>query len=135
LLTFTARDGQGGEATATITLTVERRPLTVLSVSDSPDPFSPSAGQTTAIRFALSEPATVSLAIYNSAGLRVGTPLSSRWMAGASYAIPWDGKDGSKPTRLPLPPGVYTYKLWSIDAAGQRHVAPYPAIGTVSIVP
>jgi hypothetical protein len=68
-----------------------------------PNPFNP----TTAISFAVPEPARVSLVVYNVLGQRVATLVDAVLQPGY-YAHNWDGR--SRNGRA-LPSGLYFYRL------------------------
>ncbi len=122
-------DGWTTSVSRTGTVRVDTTVPTVTGFGDSPDPFKPSTGQTTTIRFTLSEPATVSLKVYNSAGTLVRTLLNNILRTTLSNSVVWNGKNGSGAL---VPAGVYTYKLWVDDPAGNR-ASPYPRTGTVTV--
>lgn len=69
-----------------------------------PNPFNPS----TEIVFSLSEPANVSLAVYDLSGRRVRSLLREDTRPAGEYRVTWDGKDA---TGQALPTGVYFYRL------------------------
>jgi hypothetical protein len=122
-------DAGGCCAEAAGTVVVDTvRPI-VSNVGDSPDSFSPRLGQITTISFTISEPVYVTLRIYNSAGILVATLLSNSLQPAGSPSVMWTGKIRGVSVKT----GMYTYRLWSWDAAGHRHASPYPAIGTIAV--
>lgn len=124
-----ARDIGGSQTDGHTTVTVDTTPPVLIVLEDGPDPFLPSIGQGTTIRFSLSEPAFVTMKLYNSAGGLVRTFLSQVYVTGTvTHTVIWDGRV----RRATAPPGLYTYKLWIWDAAGHRAAAPYPALGTIT---
>jgi hypothetical protein len=72
-----------------------------------PNPFR----TTTTIRYALKEPARVTLKVYNALGREVRT-LASGVQAGGFRSVVWDGRDDAG---AELPSGTYFYKLRAGD--------------------
>lgn len=101
----------------------------ISNLTDSPDPFRPSIGQTTIISFTISEPSYATLRIYNSSGSLVRTLLSGSYRTTLNNSVVWNGKNGSG---ILVSSGVYTYMLWVWDPA-QNKASPYPAKGTVTV--
>ena len=127
--TVTVTDAGGSVASGSTQVTKDSLAPTVSGLSDSPDPFRPSTGQTTAIRYTLSEPATVSLRIYNSGGTLVRTLVSDVYQTILSNQAVWNGRNDSNAL---VPAGTYTYRLWVEDRALNR-TSPYPLSGTVRV--
>ncbi|MBI3330703.1 MAG: hypothetical protein HYZ96_01165 [Candidatus Omnitrophica bacterium] len=126
---LTGTDVGGSTASRSSTVTVDTTAPAISNLSDAPDPFRPSLGQSTTISFTLSEPALVTLKVYNSAGKLIRTLLSNALKTTPSNSVVWNGRNQSG---VLVPPGVYTYKLWVSDKAGNR-ASPYPTAGTVAI--
>jgi len=78
-------------------------PATHQLYQNYPNPFNPS----TQIPFDLSEPAHVSVEIYNARGQRVKTLIDQRQAAGA-YLVEWDGRNKAN---VPASAGLYFYRL------------------------
>ena len=118
-IVYSANDASGNSATSSDTVWVphdrRRRKKTLPStrmdiIPDSyrlfqnhPNPFNPA----TTIRYALSEPAKTTLAIYNITGDKIVTLVDQKQPAG-NYRIEWDGKDASG---SPVASGVYFYRI------------------------
>lgn len=75
-----------------------------------PNPFNP----TTAIRFDLSEPAYVSLRIYDASGQLVRILLNGKLGASGRHETLWRGRDESNRA---VAPGIYFYQLTTGDYA------------------
>ncbi len=121
-------DVGGSSAQKSRTVAIDTGAPAFSGLSDAPDPFRPSTGQTTTISWTMSEKAKVTLKVYTSTGSSVRTLMSSTKSAGALSAV-WDGRNASG---VLMAPGVYTYKLSIEDPAGNR-ASPYPAVGTVTV--
>lgn len=80
----------------------------------SPNP----TGGSTLIRFSISSSGPVDLCIFDIAGRRVRTLMSSQVPPG-SYVIPWDGRDDSG---THLPSGIYFYRLNAMSFESSRRV-------------
>jgi len=78
-------------------------PQSTTLAQNYPNPFNSS----TVIRFALPEPQSVELAVYNLTGQRVATLTEGVREAG-TYAVGWDGRDDDGRA---LASGVYLYRL------------------------
>jgi hypothetical protein len=74
----------------------------------APNPFNPR----TELRFALPEPATVSLRVYDIKGGLVRTLVAGAHHAAGEHAVAWDGRDD---TGRAAASGVYVVRL---DAGG-----------------
>lgn len=121
-------------STKPVAVTLDRTPPTISSISDTPDPFYPRKRDgykdNSIIRFNVSEPATVKIDIFNSAGKVVRT-LNSSKPAGSS-TMSWDGNVSSayaKANDVPLlaAEGTYHYRITATDRAGNATVsAKYP---------
>jgi hypothetical protein len=66
----------------------------------------------TGLAFALAEPATVQLEIFDCAGRRVAAPVATR-LAGGEQRLAWDGRDAAGRA---LPAGLYLYRLEAGEA-------------------
>ena len=109
--------------------TVDTHPPSLTNLSDAPDPFKNHLGETTKIRYALSEKSNVTIKIFNSAGVLVRTLFSNvSKPAGANTSI-WNGKNDA--CKL-VSSGTYTYKIFAADIAGNK-ASRYPATGTVRV--
>lgn len=64
------------------------------------------------IRFALAQPAPVSIAIYNILGQKIATLSEQQLLAAGQHSIRWNGRDGSGRA---VPQGVYFYRLQAGD--------------------
>lgn len=111
--TLSGTDTGGNQAIKSGTVKVDTVKPILSNVTDSPDPFQPSIGQTTTISFNLSESATVNLQAVTSTGTIV-TEGSAGFNSGTRTVV-WDGKDA---TGQVVAPNVYTYKLQASDNAG-----------------
>lgn len=127
--TVTATDPGGSTASGSAQMTKDSKVPVVSGFGDSPDPFRPSTGQITTISYTLSEPATVSLKVYNSAGTLVRTLVSNVLQTTLGNQVVWNGRNDSN---VIVPAGTYTYKLWVEDRALNR-TATYPRSGTVRV--
>lgn len=90
-------------ATAVATEQVAGKPQAFSLAQNSPNPFNPE----TEIRYAVSEPGSVQITIYNSLGQLVRRLVDAQHATG-EYAANWDGRDndGAK-----LTAGVYVYTM------------------------
>jgi glucuronoarabinoxylan endo-1,4-beta-xylanase len=77
---------------------VERKPSSSTLVESYPNPFN----STTTIRYSLSEPADVTLRIFNMLGEEVATLVSTRMESG-SHTVRWDATG--------QPSGMYFFRL------------------------
>lgn len=127
--TVTVTDAGGSVASGSTQVIKDSLVPSVSGFGDSPDPFRPSTGQTTTIRYTLSEPATVSLKIYNSGGTLVRTLVSDVFQTTLTNQLVWNGRNDSN---VIVPAGTYSYKLWVEDRALNRTVI-YPRSGTVRV--
>jgi flagellar hook assembly protein FlgD len=126
----TATDVGGSTTWGSSQVTVDTVVPVVSGLGDNPDPFRPSTAQTTTISFSLSEPAYVTLQVYNSSGTLVRTLLSNSYKTTLSNNVVWNGKSNSGTL---VPAGTYTYKLLVEDKA-QNRSTPYPISGTVTSI-
>jgi len=101
----------------------------LINLQDSPDPFQPARGQSAAFAFRLSEPAYVTIKVYNTKGTLVRTLHASTYFNQLVNVIPWNGKNASGAI---VPAGQYIYKVWVWDQGGNRAI-PYPAAGSVTV--
>jgi hypothetical protein len=81
------------------------QPKTATLDNNSPNPFNPA----TRIDFSLTQPERVTIEVFNALGQKVTTLLDEYRLAG-KHSVIWDGKDD---TEMPVPSGVYFYKLTS----------------------
>lgn len=77
--------------------------------------FDPAKHETARIRFNLSEPAEVALAIYDGRDHQVVRQEAGR-LDGGDQALTWDGKDAAG---VPVPAEAYTYTLTARNAKGR----------------
>lgn len=77
--------------------------------------FDPAKQETVSIRFNLSEPADVTLAIYDGRDHQVAREEVGR-LGGGDQVLTWDGKDA---TGTPVPPEAYAYTLTARNAKGE----------------
>ena len=83
--------------------------------ANHPNPFNP----TTVIPYDLAEQSELTLTIYDMLGREVRT-WSRRESAGHKSVV-WDGKDKNN---LPVPSGVYVYRLEAVSRqSGQRFIS------------
>lgn len=68
------------------------------------------------IRFSISEPAQITLHIYDARGYLMRSVGGEELLQAGSHAVEWDGKDDAGRA---LPPGAYHYTIEGIDAAGK----------------
>ena len=104
-------------------------PPTITKVSDGPDPFTPSreTRRFAKISFTLSDPADVTVRIFNRDGRQVRTLLNGESLSGARHSVRWNGRNDD---RRVLRPGRYEYRIRAVDAAGNKS----PVVkGTVSV--
>lgn len=129
IYTLNGTDVGASQASVSGTVRLDTVAPVLSGLSDSPDPFNPRAGQNTTISFVLSESSYVALRIYSASGILVRTLLNNSLKPAGSQSAIWDGKNGSG---VLVPVGVYTYKVWVEDRAGNR-ASPYPATETVTV--
>lgn len=77
--------------------------------------FDPAKNETASIRFNLSEPADVALAIYDGRDHQV-YQQAAKALGGGDHALTWNGRDQAA---KPVPPEAYTYTLTAKNAKGQ----------------
>jgi flagellar hook assembly protein FlgD len=99
----------------------------VTSVTDAPDPFQ--SGATTTINVTLSDPAAVTIGIYDPAGKSVRTLCSNLMSKAWSLSVPWDGKDDAGQD---VQAATYTYTIRA-DATGEQDPLAAAASGTVTV--
>jgi hypothetical protein len=107
---------------AVYTWTIDTTEPVISLVSDGPDPTNNSS----TISYTLSEPASVTLNLYDGGTLVRTLASGASRSAGANSEL-WDLKDDSG---NPVPDGTYTYKIDAVDAATN---AAEQAQGTVTI--
>ena len=79
----------------------------LFSLENRPDPFT----RSTAVRFRLGSPGTVTLAVYNVCGEKVAT-LCDAYLESDTYTLIWDGRTDSGQR---APGGVYFCRLVCAD--------------------
>lgn len=79
-------------------------PSVISQLGNHPNPFNP----VTDISFRLSEPATVSLRVFDVSGRVVRDLVSSQTKSAGRHVFPWQGRDNSGQL---LPSGTYLYRL------------------------
>ena len=94
------------EAPVSVAGPTSRPPKTFQLAQNYPNPFNPG----TTLAFTLSEPAQVSLTIYNVLGQPVRTLLKRVWKPAGRYRVVWDGRDDAD---NPVAGGIYFYTLRS----------------------
>jgi flagellar hook assembly protein FlgD len=124
--TITASAG-GTMAQASAPVNIQSLTPTVTNFSVSPNPFSPSQGQSTTFAFTLNETCLVTIQIYNSANALVAQPARGNY--NGSVAFTWNGTNSSG---VALTAGNYQYKVFARNNAYER-ASPYPITGTVQI--
>jgi hypothetical protein len=92
-----------------------RAALEIRQVSAAPLSFDPARGESTAIRFELSEPAQVALEIYDVRGLEVRRIAQSETLPAGAHELRWDGRDERGRS---VPAEAYVYTLAATGAAG-----------------
>ncbi|MBI4003717.1 MAG: putative Ig domain-containing protein, partial [Candidatus Omnitrophica bacterium] len=117
-VSFTASDGSQSD-TQNLPITVTNLGLAIASLTDSPDPFSPSLGQTTTIAATFNQPVTSwTLEIR---GPQPATTLqrSFAYSGAATTTLSqlWDGRTSAG---LLVPTGTYPYTLTATAAAGSN---------------
>jgi hypothetical protein len=109
----------GGKVLEEGTVTPASEPTVAVSVAGlfvAPNPFATG----TVVRFRLSEPARVTLNVYDVAGRRVRRVLAPRWLGTGGHETVWDGRD-DRGRRVPS--GVYYLRLGGTgEATGARQV-------------
>ena len=88
----------------------------ILDVSHRPEGFDPRSGKSVAVRFRLSEPAGVTLSIFDARDLVIRTVASSGSLSTGDHQIEWDGRDERGEL---VPPEAYTYALEARGANGK----------------
>ncbi|MDD5434279.1 MAG: DUF1566 domain-containing protein [Nitrospira sp.] len=119
------------------TIKLDTTPPVVSSVSDTPDPFNASIGETSDISFTVSDKMSgtcrVMVRIYNASSALIrtiymtGVPCPS---AGATGFVTWDGRNSSG---VIVRAGTYTYKVQAIDNALNWSVIGAGAVGTTTV--
>ncbi|MBI3997180.1 MAG: hypothetical protein HY352_05930 [Candidatus Omnitrophica bacterium] len=125
--TVVAFDEEANKVKQSSSITIDGTPPRVKQLRDDPDPFQLRQGQYITIRYRLSEPAFVTLDIWSRTGAFVRSLRSATLQSRGSRR--WDGKDEGGAF---VPAGVYRYKLWVVDQAGNP-ASPLPAEGTVTV--
>ncbi len=112
LLWMTGCDSHDAKPPATQTA----KPAVVISqVRVDRTAFDPAKNETASIRFNLSEPADVALAIYDGRDHQV-YQQAAKALGGGDHALTWNGQDHAG---KPVPPEAYTYTLTAKNAKGQ----------------
>ncbi len=114
--TTTGDDTGGGTGGDTGGGTGNGGQLSISSVSDSPDPFSPNGSNKAAVKFTLSKSASVSIKIYDKNSLLIKTITISSGVYGSNAAY-WDGKNDKG---VIVSDGVYSYTIDAVDASGYK---------------
>lgn len=84
------------------------RALEILHVSHSPEPFTPGRKATAQVRFHLSDPAQVTLKIFDGRDRLVRTVTPGAPFTAGDQSLKWDGRDAHGGA---VPPEAYTYAL------------------------
>lgn len=92
-------------------------PLEVTHVQRDPVAFNPAKGQSVAIRFHLSAPATASVRIYDGRDLQIRTLGSAKPLPAGDVRLTWNGRDARG--RL-VPPEAYHYTVDARAADGRE---------------
>jgi hypothetical protein len=87
-------------------------PAVISLGANYPNPFNP----VTVLSYELSRPAEVTLAVFNAGGRRIRT-LESGFAQAGRYESRWDGRNESG---LPMPSGMYVFRLTSDGTRLQR---------------
>ncbi len=90
--------------------------LEIRDVRHDRDHFDPGKNEQVTIRFTLSDPASVSLNIYDGRDLLIRSINSKNELSGGEHTQGWDGKDQAA---RPVPPGAYHYTLVANTQAGE----------------
>jgi PKD repeat protein len=106
-------DGLGNESSASTEFVVGGN-LDILDIVNYPNPFPQNQIIGTSFTFSLTQPAAVSVRIFDLSGLLMKA-LSERWLDAGYNAIAWDGvaQDG-----LTLANGTYIYEIVAKNASG-----------------
>ncbi|MCX8128806.1 MAG: M6 family metalloprotease domain-containing protein [Clostridia bacterium] len=123
---ITAVDNEGQSGSCSGSFVVKRYPISITSVSDSPDPFIPNGSNKTAIRFTLSKNASAVIRIYDKNNALVKTFTINAAVKGENI-IYWDGKTESGNA---VKDGSYTYTIDAEDSQGNKS---NQVKGTISI--
>lgn len=111
LLLMTGCDSQDAKPSAQTA-----KPAVVISqVRVDRTAFDPAKNETASIRFNLSEPADLVLAIYDGRDHQV-YQQAAKALGGGDHALTWKGQDASG---VQVPPEAYTYTLTARNAKGQ----------------
>ena len=120
-LSAVVEDMFGHTATASKSCKLDKVAPGLSSISDSADPFYPvkqdGYKDSSTVKFALGEKATVFLRIYNSKGKLYREVKVSRDKG--SRSVKWDGKNSSGVVNT----GTFSYKLTAVDAAGNARTS------------
>lgn len=100
---------------ATFTSVSTKPAVVIAQVRVDRTAFDPAKQETATIRFNLSEPAEVMLAIYDGRDHQVVRQEAGRLDAG-EQSLTWEGKDAAG---VPVPPEAYTYTLTARNAKGE----------------
>lgn len=90
--------------------------LTISNVQHKPKLFNPAKQKSVMIRYRLSDPAKVTLNIYDGANKLVRSIESGKELKQGDHRFRWDGKDQAK---RPVPPEAYHYTLVAKTKNGQ----------------
>lgn len=103
-------------AGSVVLLTARVAAAEILDVSHRPEIFDPRSGQTVVVRFRLSEPAQVTLSLFDARDLAIRAIASSAALPSGDHTLEWDGRDDRGE---PVPPEAYTYALDARGADGK----------------
>jgi flagellar hook assembly protein FlgD len=125
-----AKDAIGRVTTVDLPLVVNR---VLASVGRSRSAISPNgdgSGDTVSISYTLKGPASAGVAIERSDGTLVRTVQSPTDQAAGDYSgVVWDGKDGGGTV---VADGVYTIRVWAVNAVGRVDYVRTVTVDTVA---
>jgi len=101
---------------AALALATPASALEFANVSHAPMAFDPTKGETTKIRFRLSEPARVALQVFDGRDLLVRKVAPSESLGSGDHELVWNGRD--ERGRV-VPPEAYVFTLTATARTGQ----------------
>jgi len=114
---ITATDAAGSATTVTTPIVVEGKDPVISAVNDTPDPFRPLGTNNSTISYTLSEPANVTIKVYDSNNNLVRTLADNLAVTTAgAKTITWNGKNDAG---VIVGTDTYTYSIQAVDGANK----------------
>ena len=89
----------------------------IRNVQHDPAVFDTQKNEAVMVRFSLSDPATVTLTIYDGRDLMIRALITENILPAGDHVLEWLGKDQ---LGRPVPPGAYHYTLYAITPSGEH---------------